>query len=998
MVNEEVKLDLNVQAVRAGQSAQKAEPQKSNAVTSVFEGFKKYAKKLGFELSTEKVQEFINANPDILSKTPEELNKAFKNFISSQSSAAQVPNPTPEAESGAKNAAASSETETSQPANPFEVASDTDIEALLKNLEKAENAAEENSEPAAKNLFAAKAETQPESAKQAETKPAAEESVKTEDKQDKAPAVAAKDGKQKNETIAEYFDRQTDFDTKTYSEKLTKPEMEQVYIRQYAKNNFLFGNPDEPKSDADWVKLPEDEKQKYIEQAKQQVYADKSFSAAMDDEFIAKIMLNTRMIDLQTASANGTTLSEFNKLDKNERNSAKYEMLDLKRKTNDKFAESNDAKDYDYSQFSVAEKLFMDKEDTSLSALQYYAKKQGMDGADGLCHENVAEYVKNNKVNMAVATKEYLANKSESGDLTDLEKLEFAALNKLEPSLIEAYGSEAGKSSIDEEIAEDSKYADKFNNATPALRQVYKLQYITEKYKNEPAKIKEIMLDEIKHSNIETAIAIHALVGNDENLSKELAESRDKNIAVLNNSGLGHLQPEHMQTAVKLGASLLGEENLTNLFNHYGINTVQDKDLDTAAGAIGSNVKDQKLLDTSMTLVFDRGNHCENVDDGINAINSAKEHASQQCQQEAALGTVGSPHEAEYGAAYVKDNGETAAYMVDNGIPSKYRKENQTAMFSSLKNSIEKNLPKNEAVSSLNKLSDQIVQCDASNQLAMHKEISTSKYSAVVEHAAQNIHKYDVSVQADAMRLTFATGDERAIEIVISNLDLISASAVAALRNEINTQIEAMESRHFEDLLSDYTKKKLGRELEGISQKSPEYSDKVKAYIAELKKLPQTELYQRICTDFRTWPTSLQTSILDKIAKYSPKLLTMFIDRYGIKLLTGFGQVNIATKNAILMEMLKTPSKRADAMEYIKSNSGGNFSDSVKDFYNKIVAEREGDDYDNVKANKQKNTDDEQSYQASAVFGSQSGSTRTNLNRDEGDYWKTKANLNAYLA
>jgi hypothetical protein len=124
----------------------------------------------------------------------------------------------------------------------------------------------------------------------------------------------------------------------------------------------------------------------------------------------------------------------------------------------------------------------------------------------------------------------------------------------------------------------------------------------------------------------------------------------------------------------------------------------------------------------------------------------------------------------------------------------------------------------------------------------------------------------------------------------------------------------------------------------------------------------------------------------------------MFIDRYGIKLLTGFGQVNIATKNAILMEMLKTPSKRADAMEYIKSNSGGNFSDSVKDFYNKIVAEREGDDYDNIKAKKQENTDEEQSYQTSAVFGSQSGSTRTNLNRDEGDYWKTKANLNAYLA
>ena len=130
-----------------------------------------------------------------------------------------------------------------------------------------------------------------------------------------------------------------------------------------------------------------------------------------------------------------------------------YEMLDTKRKTNDKYAESNNAEDYDYSQFSASEKLFMDKEDTSLSALQYYAKKQGMDGADGLCHDNVAEYVKNNKVNMAVATKEYLADKSKSGDLTDLEKLESAALNKLDPSLIEAYGSETGPSPMDEEIA-----------------------------------------------------------------------------------------------------------------------------------------------------------------------------------------------------------------------------------------------------------------------------------------------------------------------------------------------------------------------------------------------------------------------------------------------------------------------------------------------------------------------------------------------------------------
>lgn len=1010
MVNEEVKLDLNVQAVRAGQSSQKVSPAKSQTVTNVFEGFKKYAKKLGFELSTEKVQEFINANPDILTKTPEELDKAFRNFISSQKNT--EPAPTAKAQPAVEGEAASSKTEDAQPANPFGSASDTDIEALLTNLEKAESAAEENPAPAAKNLFAAKADTQPASAAQSEaetqqtsaakpeseTQAAAKESAKAEDTQKKGAAVGSKDGQKKDETIAEYFDRQVDFDTKTYSEKLTKAEMEQVYVRQYAKNMFLFGNSDEPKSDADWVNLPEDEKQKYIEQAKQKVYADKSFSSAMDNEITAKIMLNSRMMHLQAASANGTTLSEFNKLDQNAQNSAMYEMLDVKRKTNDKYSESQDSKDYDYSQFSVSEKLFMDKSDTSLSALKDYAKKQGMAGADGLCQDNVSEYVKNNKVNMAVATKEYLADKSKSGDLTDFEKLELTALNKLEPSLIEAYGSESGPSFIDNEIASDAKYADKFNNANSALRQIYKVQYVTEKYKDNPEKIKKLIQDEIKHSNIETALAIHALAGNDENISKELAETRDNNIAVLNASGLGNLKPEHMQTAIKLGASLLGEENVVNLFNHYGINTVKDKDLGTAADAIGTNVKDQKLLDTSMSLVFDRSNHCENVEDGLNGINRAKEHASQECQQEASLGTVGSPHEAEYGAEYAKDNGATAAFMVEHDIPAKYNKENQTKMFKVLKTSIEQNLPEDKAVASLNKLSDQIAKCDASNQLEMHKEISKSKYSAVVEHAAKNISNYDSSVQAEAIRTTLSSGNVAAIEAVISNLDKISAVALSEVRAEINAQIEAMESRHIDDLLSDYAKQKLGRSLEGLNPKSAEYSDRMQAYIAELKKLPQSEIYQRICADFKTWPSSLQTMILDKIAKYSPTLLAMFIDRYGIKLLTGFGQVNIATKNQILTEMLKTPSKRAEAMEYIKFNHGGNFSDSVKDMYNKIVAEREGDDYDNVKARRQSETEEASYQSAPAAFGSQSGATRTNLSSGEGAYWKTKANLNSYLA
>ena len=95
------------------------------------------------------------------------------------------------------------------------------------------------------------------------------------------------------------------------------------------------------------------------------------------------------------------------------------------------------------------------------------------------------------------------------------------------------------------------------------------------------------------------------------------------------------------------------------------------------------------------------------------------------------------------------------------------------------------------------------------------------------------------------------------------------------------------------------------------------------------------------------------------------------------------------------MQMLKSSTQRTDAMEYLKANPDAAYSDAVKDLYNQLLAEKRGDEYDKVQA-QQREAATHQSV-PKMMFGSQTGSTRTNLNVED-SYWKTKANLNYYMA
>lgn len=194
------------------------------------------------------------------------------------------------------------------------------------------------------------------------------------------------------------------------------------------------------------------------------------------------------------------------------------------------------------------------------------------------------------------------------------------------------------------------------------------------------------------------------------------------------------------------------------------------------------------------------------------------------------------------------------------------------------------------------------------------------------------------SAQAGALKVAYDTGNIEVIEAATLQVDKMAKTAVEKMKNEIKAQITAMEDRHslsaMEELALRELKKSLGF---GTDTTTTEFKTRLEAYIAELKKLPRSEVYLRICNDIQSWPADKQALVLEAVAKYCPLLFSMMLERYGSKLLVSFGQLNSTTKNTILTQMLKTPSKRSEALAYIQANPNGNYSDNLKTLYNEIL-------------------------------------------------------------
>lgn len=84
-------------------------------------------------------------------------------------------------------------------------------------------------------------------------------------------------------------------------------------------------------------------------------------------------------------------------------------------------------------------------------------------------------------------------------------------------------------------------------------------------------------------------------------------------------------------------------------------------------------------------------------------------------------------------------------------------------------------------------LVDQYGQYAKSQEVGVHTIMSQSKFSETVEYAASNIYKFDKENQAQAVKITAATGNEKAINAAASQYAKYDQSAQDEIKSAINT-------------------------------------------------------------------------------------------------------------------------------------------------------------------------------------------------------------------
>lgn len=188
-----------------------------------------------------------------------------------------------------------------------------------------------------------------------------------------------------------------------------------------------------------------------------------------------------------------------------------------------------------------------------------------------------------------------------------------------------------------------------------------------------------------------------------------------------------------------MSTSTIVEVGTTEDINAYGIN-------------VAASVTDAKKSEVAISTIYNSDK--ANDDTYIEGVKAANKSAA--------------------GAFWVVSAGQRSAkataYTAENNIIAGLNKKEQTAAYVGTHKNINKHFEGKDAIKYSNALSDQIQYCDKDNQLAMHNEMMTSKYSEVQEHTARNIKNYDLTVQADALSTVYKSGNEKAIAVAVNEV------------------------------------------------------------------------------------------------------------------------------------------------------------------------------------------------------------------------------------
>ena len=557
------------------------------------------------------------------------------------------------------------------------------------------------------------------------------------------------------------------FDNKAFA-VASNADKTKIYAEELAKNKFMYADSRNVKNAENWQALSEDKKQELIKNELQALEAKKDQKADSDiqQEKLSR-MLQIGMTELQAANMQEISVEKMNKRGLAYKEQIVHEyVLDLP-----EAEQSDEQKKYLEIQAHKSELLcdYAKKHGVELSAtmspsdLRAQAKKLGVK-VEALEIKELEEKQAREGKNFSSEDKTKLRNLRNVIAFSDVvEKIEEKQKNgKFEKSgLLESFSdSDFGK----EFFALDSSDGAK-------CKAVYEYVHTLPKDQKTPDKLANLF-NELREKDPELAVKVQQYVLGNSSIAEqsEFVKSDNKLAQAVVSSSINAI---HTSVAIEKARK---------------DKAMQAEDPETAEALavlrINSSDEDHKLATSKIDASFGNVNvEKAHVDAAHN-----KDIVSAKAQLEMLNDTFDlSGIEAQKYAGVTNDqsykenqlplhnkaiqNKEVNDAMVEAGTYSRYASENQVSALTAHKQRYEQDdYTEKEAIAGLNKLSDYIADCSKDNQLAMHNEMMTSKYSEVQEHTARNIKNYDLTVQADALSTVYKSGNEKAIATAVNEV------------------------------------------------------------------------------------------------------------------------------------------------------------------------------------------------------------------------------------
>lgn len=792
-----------------------------------------------------------------------------------------------------------------------------------------------------------------------------------------------------NETPKESLDHLY-FNNADYS-KLPLSKKLEVYVKEYAKNSFLYSDSENPKTIDDWNNLSKEEQTKYIAESKKGL--EEKFSAVLNETSsdLKGKAIDAMMTDLQAANYGGYTIEQMNKLDQNQKSDLVYSYL-------------SEVKELAPNTLSDSDKARLQYQQTLVDAVNHLA------GQDNLCLADAKQYMKDNNLTQTEVLQQYLTQKAQNGELSaDEQKLldklnadindpamqgvlmeaKFQGLKNLEAELEEAKknGDTARAEKLEKVInsndsvkirkwakayqiekKEPPKSYHKFRESSfgklyeqtsdPQERAAILMAYVKEKYPNSAKKQSKLAIELYNGlcsegiDAAETKVSfLSACLVFDPEIGKKILSHKDVSTDVSTKS-LNNIRKKNKN--VPKAYDKINGQKQKNLYKDaklYFERNGQSKLLEHAKRLISST--QDVFLDSALEIPD------ENKDEYIAALGEANEdteiankniditatyvNAELQLKSNETINQFATEETKAYGAVhtdlmlsenqtrlasmYTNDSRLATEAFVEDGTWARFDKENQTEGMELAYNRTDELFEGEEKIDLLNTNADHIANADKENQLDMHNFYMESKYSDVVEHAAGNIYKYDESVQGDALDSTKNTGNQDAIDAAMSNFDKYADYV------QENPKYQAMQQ-------------------ETEVRQAQEVAQQVAEFHEQYEKLTgmQSNIEQEITDDEQKLsyiknflnaspqeqfkllskiPMSWQGTVFSKIATYCPQMLSGLVKQgYGQYILNTPGlDSDVVYKVVDIMLTCQTSDKKA-AAKYVKSHKAM-FQDST---------------------------------------------------------------------